>query len=145
MRDPKTGENGMNVLWSPCKDNHEISATYNFWLIVVVVHCCMSSIAFYYCSCVEIVFPLVRFRSCLISKPRRLASRQVIKICNLILSSHRQALVGHPSTLQKNRRINIGMSCLRHPTNAGMGTIRGDFSFDFPLNCPSVVPGDLWN
>lgn len=60
-------------------------------------------------SCGEVMFLFVRFKSCLISKPHRLTSCQVIKISNLILKSHRQGLVGHPSTLQKNRRINTGM------------------------------------
>lgn len=137
----RLGENGANVLWSFCKQNHDISTTCSHYVLGTILH----SLSTFSprCICVEVMFLLVRFKSCLITKPRRLAGRQVIKICNLILNSHRQALVGHPSTLWKNRRINIGMWCLRHPTSAGTGTIRGDFSFDFPLNCPSVVPGDL--
>lgn len=127
----------MIMLWSVCKQGYNISTICSY-------HCLVAwPLHFLCCSCVEVMFLLVRFKSCLISKPRRLAGRQVIKICNLILNSHRQELVGHPSTLQKNRRINMGIWCLRHPTNAGTGTIRGGLSFDIPLNCPSVLPGYL--
>lgn len=111
--------------------------------ITVSVLCRIASSHFLCCRCVEVMFLLVRFKARLISKPRRLASRQVLKICNLILNSQRQQLVGHTSAQWKKRRINMGMWWLQHPTNMGTETIRGGLSFDFPLNCPYVVPGDL--
>lgn len=61
------------------------------------------------CKCVEAMCLLVRFKSCQIAQPHRLTCGRVIKISNLILRSHWRDLVGHPSSLEKNRRINIGM------------------------------------